>query len=127
MRTPLRRSLAKLDNLVLAPYAGSARGAVCLTCGKLVDEEGIVEGYPGESTTCKVLVRHHGAEELRTFDMGSTNWDEADLASYMSRTNWFDPNSYEGMGLGIKVPQVGEHDDKADGEFKVVADLGAKP
>lgn len=115
----LRRSTATLDNLVVAPYAGSARGAVCLTCGKLVDEEAIVEGYPGESVWCKVLVRHHGAEELRTFSMGSTNWDHEDLASMMARTNWFDPNSYDGMGLGIKVSNVGEHDDKADGEFKV--------
>lgn len=115
----LRRSRAALGNLVLAPYAGSARGAVCLTCGKLVDEEAIVEGYPGESTWTKILVRHHGAEELRTFDMGSTNWDHEDLASMMQRTNWFDPQSHEGMGLGIKVANVGEHDDKADGEFKV--------
>ena len=115
----LRRSLATLGNLVVAPYAGSSRGAVCLTCGKLVDEETIVEGYPGESVTCKVLVRHHGAEELRTFDMGSSNWDERDLASMMARTNWFDPNSLEGLGLGIKMTRPGEHDDKADGEFKV--------
>lgn len=115
----LRRSLATLGNLVVAPIAGSARGAVCLTCGKLVDEEAIVEGYPGESQTCKVLVRHHGVEELRTFDMGSTNWDAGDLASMMSRTNWFDPGSYDGMGLGITLAQPGEHDDKGDGEFKV--------
>lgn len=113
----LRRSLATLGNLVVAPYAGSARGAVCLTCGKLVDEEAIVDGYPGESVTCKVLVRHHGAEELRTFDMGSANWDHTDLASMMARTNWFDPYSHEGMGLGVKVPHVGEHDDKE--EFRV--------
>lgn len=106
----LRRSLATLGNLVIAPYAGSSRGAVCLTCGRLVDEEGLVEGYPGESETAKVLVRHHGAEELRTFDMGSKNWDCDDLASMMARTNWFDPRSHEGMGLGVTVPNVGEHD-----------------
>lgn len=120
----LRRSLATLDNLVIAPYAGSARGAVCLTCGKLVDEEAIVEGYPGESTTCKVLVRHHGAEELRTFAMGSSNWDHQDLASMMARTNWFDPNSYEGLALGVKLANPGEHDDKAEGEFKVFVGAG---
>lgn len=96
-----------------------------MTCGKLVDEEGIVEGYPGESTWTKVLVRHHGAEEIRTFDMGSRNWDGEDLASLMQRTNWFDPNSHEGMGLGIKVTDVGEHDDKADGEFKVFVGGGS--
>ncbi len=121
----LRRSLAVLGNLVQAPYAGSSRGAVCLTCGKLVDEEAIVEGYPGESVTCKVLVRHHGAEELRTFDMGSTNWDEQDLASYMARTNWFDPNSYDGMALGVRVPNAKDHDDREPGEFKVIVGGGS--
>lgn len=122
----LRRSRAALGNLVFAPIAGSVRGAVCLTCGKLVDEEAIVEGYPGESTWTKVLVRHHGQEELRTFDMGSTNWNHEDLASMMQRTNWFDPHSHEGMGLGRKMPHVGEHDDKDDGEFKIISDGGAR-
>lgn len=122
----LRRSLGALENLVQAPYAGSVRGAVCLTCGRLVDSEEIVEGYPGESVTCKVLVKHHGAEELRTFDMGSKDWDHTDLASYMQRTNWFDPFSHDGLGLGINVKNVGEHDDKSDGEFKIISDGGAK-
>jgi hypothetical protein len=120
----LRRSLATLDNLVVAPYAGSVRGAVCLRCGRLVDEEGIVEGYPGESQTCKVLVRHHGAEELRTFDMGSSNWDAGDLASMMARTNWFAPE-HEGLGLGVRMPKVGDHDEKEWNEFKVI--VGGKP
>ncbi|MGL4444250.1 MAG: hypothetical protein ACRCU1_11530 [Alsobacter sp.] len=120
----LTKSHASLGNLVVAPYAGSSRGAVCLTCGKLVDHEEIVEGYPGESPTCKVLVRHHGAEELRTFDMGSTNWDHQDLASMMARTNWFNPREHEGLGLGIRVPNVGEHDDKAEGEFNVIVGGG---
>lgn len=121
----LRRSRAALGNLVFAPYAGSVRGAVCMTCGKLVDEEIIVEGYAGESETCKVLVRHHGQEELRTFDMGSRNWDHEDLASLVQRTNWFDPSSYDGMALGVKVANVGEHDDKADDEFRIISDGGA--
>lgn len=120
----LRRSRAVLGNLVMAPYAGSCRGAVCLTCGKLVDHEEIVEGYPGESETCRVLVRHHGAEELRTFDMGSRNWDYTDLASMMARTNWLSPFEEAGLGLGVNVPNVGEHDDKADGEFKVIVGGG---
>ncbi len=85
-----------------------------------------MRGYPGESTWTKVLVRHHGDEELRTFDMGSTNWDHEDLASLMQRTNWFDPGSYDGMALGVKVANVGEHDDKADGEFRVISDGGAR-
>jgi len=100
---PLHRTSTSLGDLILAPHVQSAQGAVCMTCGRLVDEESIVEGYPGESLTAKVLVRHHGAEELRTFNMGSTNWDHTDLASMMRRTNWFDPTSHEGMGLGAKL------------------------
>lgn len=107
---PLLKSQASLSDLVIAPIAGSVRGPVCMLCGKLVDSEEIVEGYPGESTTCRVLVKHHGAEELRTFNMGSSNWDEQDLASMMRRTNWFDPTSYEGLGLGHKNPNAGDHD-----------------
>jgi hypothetical protein len=87
------------------------RGPVCLTCGRLVDEEVLVEGYPGESTHAKVLVKHHNAEELRTFDMGSTNWDAADLASMMRRTSWFDPTAHEGLGINKRIEEPGEHDD----------------
>ena len=106
----LLKSRASWNDLVHAPTAGSVRGPVCMLCGRLVDSEEIVEGYPGESTTCRVLVKHHGAEELRTFQMGSSNWDEQDLASMMRRTNWFDPTSYEGLGLGHKAPHAGDHD-----------------
>lgn len=126
---PLIKSRASLENLVLAPYAGNVRGAVCLTCGKLVDYEGVVEGYPTSpqqdgTTWCKYLVRHHGSEELRRFDMGSSNWDYQDAAQLAQRTNWFDPTAHEGLGLGVTVSDVGEHDDKE--EFKVIVDVGAK-
>ena len=99
---PLLKSSVGLTAL-LAPHVQSPLGPVCLTCGRVVDEEQLVEGYPGESTFAKVLVRHHGAEELRTFDMGSSNWDERDLGQMMRHVNWFDPASFEGAGLGQKV------------------------
>ncbi len=108
---PLLKTRANLESLVQAPWVQPARGCLCMTCGRLVDSEEIVEGYPGESGWAKVLVKHHGAEELRTFDMGSTNWDHYDLASMMARTNWFDPTSHEGVGLGHKNRNPGEHDD----------------
>lgn len=116
----LLRTRAALGHLIHVPYAGDTamRGAVCMTCGRIVDEEALVEGYPGESTFARYLVRHHGAEELRTFDMGSQNWDVTDLQTMVGRTNWFDPTSHEGLGLGVKG-FAGEHDDKEDGEFKV--------
>lgn len=107
---PLLRSRAALGNLVIAPDVQSAIGPVCLTCGRVVDSEEIVEGYAGESQWVKVLVKHHGAEELRRFDMGSTNWDERDLASMMRRTNWFDPTAHEGLGLGKEVQRPWEND-----------------
>lgn len=112
----LLKSRAALGNLVIAPYAQSAKGPVCMTCGRIVDSEALVEGYPGETTFAKILVKHHGAEELRTFDMGSSNWDERDLASMMGRTNWFDPTSHEGLGLGRVVDKPQDHDG-GDAEF----------
>ena len=48
--------------------------------------------------------------------MGSSNWDERDLASMMRRTNWFDPTRFEGLGLGREVKNVNDHDG-ADAEY----------
>lgn len=113
----LVRSRFGLVDYIHAPHVQAPQGPVCLTCGRVVESEELVEGYPGESTFAKVLVRHHGAEELRTFDMGSTNWDERDLGAMMRRANWFDPARHEGLGLGVKVLDPGEHD---EGEKKII-------
>ena len=133
---PLLKTFGNWDMLVRAPIAGSARGAVCMTCGRLVDYEGIdlnfsepvdlERGRPATKTAAQYLVRHHGAEELRTFDMGSTNWDIADVQQMAIRTNWFDPSRHEGLGIGTRIENPGEHDDKSDGEFKVFSLLGKK-
>jgi hypothetical protein len=57
-----------------------------------VDEERLVEGEPGWGKTwCRVLVKHHGQEELRTLDFGSVEWDHKDLGKYMQRVRWFEP------------------------------------
>lgn len=101
----LVRSLFRLEDL-MRPGRGdaqSALGPVCITCGRVVDSEELVEGYPGQTTFAKVLVRHHGGEELRTFDMGSVEWTSEDLKSYMRRSNWFDPTAHEGLGMGTKI------------------------
>ncbi len=95
MRSSLKRTLLRLDDAIAAPNTRPARGASCLTCLKLVDREELVEGYPGESETCKVLVKCHGSEELRTFDMGSRNWGGPELAQMMARAQWFDPHSHD--------------------------------
>jgi len=100
MRSSLKRTLLTLDDAVTAPVTRSSRGASCLTCLKLVDREELVEGRPGETPTCKVLVRCHGSEELRTFDMGSIEWDGRDLSMMMARAEWFDPHSDGTAPLG---------------------------
>lgn len=97
----LIRTHASLAQRILAPCVQSARGPVCMTCGRLVDREELVEGEPGKTTFAKVLVKHHGAEELRTFDMGSIEWDSYELKSHMMRANWFDPRG--DIGAGVKV------------------------
>ena len=107
---PLLKTFATLGDLVHAPNVQNVRGPVCMTCGRLVDSETLVEGYPGETTFARMLVKHHGAEELATFDMGSTNWDERDLASLMQRRNWFDPTRHEGLGLGREIREPEDHD-----------------
>lgn len=118
---PLLKSQASWNDLVSAPSVQSLKGPVCMTCGRIVDFDGVVEGYPMTPTDpgtpwCKYLVRHHGAEELRTFDMGSTNWDYADAAQMARRTNWFDPTAFEGLGLGREVKNPQDHDGMDDYE-----------
>jgi hypothetical protein len=100
---------------------GDIYGPVCDLCNAVVDSEEIVDGVPGfagiekknkgaiwtqpnmrdddlESTWepasrpyCKVLVKHHGCEELHTFDMESTNWTVRDLKIRMQQRRWFSP------------------------------------
>ncbi len=122
---PLLKSQASLVDIVEAPAVYNPRGALCLLCGRSTDSEGVVEGYPGETTWCKYLVGHHGAEELRTLHMGSVNWDYRDAAQMARRMNWFDPTSHEGLGLGKEVLNAGDHDEKGDGEFKVIVGGGS--
>lgn len=97
----LIRSFTSLEQRILAPNVKAAHGPVCMTCGRIVDSEELVEGEPGKTTFAKVLVKHHGAEELRTFGMGSVEWDAYELKSHMQRANWFDPGGDAGLGQKI--------------------------
>lgn len=101
----LIRSHVSLEQRILAPGVKAPSGPVCMTCGRLVDSEMLVEGEPGKTTYAKVLVKHHGAEELRTFGMGSVEWDAYELKSHMMRANWFDPMGDAGLGVKI-VPRM---------------------
>ncbi len=119
----LLKSRASWDDLVRAPVVAHVRGAVCMTCGRLVDEEGVVEGYPGESTRARYLVRHHGGEEARWFEMGSTNWEIADVVQMARRTNWFDPTAHEGLGIGREITP---RDDIEDEEPRRIITTGIR-
>lgn len=100
----IKRTQLGLLAALLAPITYDTEGPLCLTCGRVVDGESLVEGFPGETTFCKVLVRHHNAEELRTFDMGSKEWDHRDLKRLMQGARWFDPNEQGEGVLRATVP-----------------------
>lgn len=109
----LIRSHVSLAQRILAPAVRAPQGCVCMTCGRLVDSENLVEGEPGKTTFAKILVKHHGAEELRTFDMGSVEWDSYELKSHMLRANWFDPRGDAGLGVKVKLRDDDEEPTKA--------------
>lgn len=115
----LRRTRSNLIHYVNRADAFlDVTGPVCDLCNAIVDSETLVEGYPGEchpltgetlrqadSTTCKVLVRHHGAEELHVFDFESTNWTHEDLRRRMQHRRWFCPVDV-GAETGASAVQV---------------------
>jgi len=116
VRSSLKRSTITLTDQVVAPRVTTPRGASCMTCGKLVDREELVEGYPGESTFARVVVACHGAEELRTFQFESTNWDNHDLQQFYNSANFFDPTSHADAPLGEKA-QIPNEDDRLSAEY----------
>jgi hypothetical protein len=89
---------------LLAPIKPDITGPVCLTCNRVLDYEEMVEGYPGQTTHCRVLARHHGAEELRTFEFDSVEWDHRDLKRQMMGQRWFEPSEHGEGTLRETVP-----------------------
>lgn len=97
----LRRSVLRLDQQIRATRYLHGLWPLCLTCGRPVDSEELVEGEEQVTTYAKVLFKHHGAEELCTFDFGSTNWDDHDLRQFMASVALFDPTKAgEGESAG---------------------------
>ena len=98
-----RRTAMNLDRYIIEPPKAQYYGPVCATCNRVCDGEEIVEGYPGAENdagqvvtpaggeTCRVRVKHHGAEEVVTFDMGSRLWGMTELSKWLQRHRWFDP------------------------------------
>ena len=85
----LRRiNVPLLGGLLARPVRNRSKALRCALCGEDVDYEAVVERMP---TAARVLVRHHGAEELATFELGTREWDETDLQRMCVRNRWFDP------------------------------------
>ena len=96
MRPSLRRSLMTFDQQIgFRPLDANRCGAYCMICNKPTEKEELVEEQRGAVNFARVLVRCHGAEELRTFEFGSSDWDYGlDLKRAMQRCAWFDPMSH---------------------------------
>ncbi len=115
----LRRSTLSLEHYIRAGVKWDVTGPVCDLCNQVVDEESLVEGYPGVENSdgmvmelagqdwCKVLVKHHGQEELRTFQFGGRNWGPTDLKKAMQRVRWFSPEDGGHAEEGTLSVQVG--------------------
>ena len=98
-----RRTKMNLDRYIVEPPKPQYYGPVCNTCNRVCDSEEIVEGDPGVENDAgmvvkpasteyvRVLVKHHGQEEVVTFDMGSRLWGMTDLGKFMQRHVWFNP------------------------------------
>ena len=85
-----RKSVSYLSQLMARPTFDML-GPICMTCGREVDREEMVEGEPGRTEFAKVLVEHHGSQELYHFDFGSREWDHDDLKRAMRTRRFFDP------------------------------------
>ena len=75
----------------VVPSLTGSFAPMCHTCLRDVDYEELVEAGPSYA---RVLVRHHGAEELHTFQFGRRmNWESQEateeLSSRMRRREWF--------------------------------------
>ncbi len=86
-----KRVLTMMQGLRLPVVGQRTKAMMCDLCGRDVDSEEVVE-YAGK-TAVRVLVKHHGAEELATFDLGTEHWDDGDLSRAMRGHRWFQPET----------------------------------
>lgn len=115
----MRRTSLSLDRYIVSPVKGDVTGPVCDLCNKVVDSEALVEGDPGHEDSqervvklasrdwCLVLVKHHGAEELRRIDFGSRAWGPTDLKKALQRVRFFSPEDgghAEEGSLSVAMP-----------------------
>lgn len=88
---------------------------VCMTCGRPVAIEELVDGEEGVTTYAKVLAKCHGEEELEIFDFGTKEWDWTTLKTARMRRNWFDPMRLGGLGRA-RPSDMDKLEERADGE-----------
>lgn len=50
------------------------------------------------ATWCEVMVKHHGAEEVKRFEFESRTWGWGDLRQMLKLVRWFDPVDEEEQG-----------------------------
>lgn len=65
------------------------RGGLCHLCGRPLDYEGVEETVG--PTTVRVRGKHHGAEEVVTFELGTRAWEGDDLERAVRGWRWFEP------------------------------------
>lgn len=67
----------------------------CVLCNRPLDGEELVEAPSGKGFV-RVLGRHHGAEELAQFEMGTEHHTPEDLNRAMRSHPWFAPDVEKG-------------------------------
>lgn len=83
----LLKSRVGFRESLLAPIV-KAHAPLCQTCGRYLDSEEVVETF---GHFVRILGKHHGAEELATFDVGTRDWTEDSVKRAMRGYRWFDP------------------------------------
>lgn len=87
----LRKVKTGLLSALRAPIVMPAAGfiaPVCDLCQKPLDSEEMVETW---RTGARVLGKHHGQEELASFELGTEQWEPEDLSRAMRGHKWFAP------------------------------------
>lgn len=121
----LIRTRLGLNQFVQAPSVYQPAGPVCMTCGKVVPYEAIVDVG---KTWARVLVRCHGAEELAEFDFGTEHWGYDELRAFRMRKSWFDPMAVrEGVGVQAHDQTAAHEQDIGKTGGDVIVSLPSEP
>lgn len=90
----LRSNVGLISALRRRPMPVTRQGFIaptCRLCDAPLDSEELVEAPSGKGYV-RVLGRHHGAEQLAQFDLGTEHHTPEDLNRAMRSFAWFEPN-----------------------------------